>query len=149
MSSPIATFSDGALVTITFTATCSPALGTTITAPVAFSNDPAATFSQRSGSGCHRRHRGRLGRDLARSAGDCNGTGVVTAADLIAETLEIFDNDGTFWADAPGSTFVGSPVGCDANDDTAINAGDVAALSCASSTAPVARDSRAGRRVRT
>ncbi len=42
---PVATLSDGPLVTVTFTATCSPASGVTITAPVTFSDDPAATFS--------------------------------------------------------------------------------------------------------
>ncbi len=39
--------------------------------------------------------------------------------------LEIFDGDGTFWADVVGSTYVGSPVGCDANDDTTVDAGDI------------------------
>ncbi len=125
LAPPIATLSDGAILTMTLTSTCSPATGTTITAPVGFSSDPAATFSDD------------LAIDVAGTTadgsveiwpgprGDCNSTGALSAADLIAEALEIFDGDGTFWADVVGSTYVGSPVGCDANDDTAVDAGDI------------------------
>ena len=128
LSPPIATLPDGALLTITFTATCSPALGATITAPAVFSSDPSATFSDD------------LAVDVTGTTtdgsveiwpgprGDCNGNGAVSAADLIGGALEIFDADGTFWADAPGSTFVGSPVGCDANANTVINAGDISCI---------------------
>ncbi len=40
-----------------------------------------------------------------------NFNGEVTAADLVAETLEIFDGDGELWGDMPGGSFVGSPFG--------------------------------------
>jgi len=50
----------------------------------------------------------------------------VDAADLSALTLEIFDGDGMAAVNAPGGTFAGSPSGCDANADTAIDAGDLA-----------------------
>ncbi len=125
LASPIATLPDGALLTITFTSTCSPATDATIVAPTGFSSDPAATFSDD------------LAVDVDGSTsdgsveiwpgprGDCNRTGALSAADLIADALEIFDDDGTFWADVVGSTFLGSPVGCDANDDTAVDAGDI------------------------
>ena len=46
-------------------------------------------------------------------------------ADLTAVSLEIFDTDGEFWTAAPDSSFVGSPVGCDANANTFIRAADV------------------------
>jgi hypothetical protein len=59
--------------------------------------------------------------------GDCNGDQRVDAGDLGADVLELFDTDGSFWLDAPLSTFPGSPIGCDANADLAIDAGD---LSC-------------------
>ena len=125
LAPPIATLADDAILTITFTSTCSPATGATIVAPVGFSSDPAATFSDD------------LAVDVAGTTadgsveiwsgprGDCNSTGALSAADLIADALEIFDGDGTFWADVVGSTYVGSPVGCDANDDTAVDAGDI------------------------
>ena len=125
LAPPIATLADDAILTITFTSTCSPATGATIVAPVGFSSDPAATFSDD------------LAIDIAGTTadgsveiwsgprGDCNSTGALSAADLIADALEIFDGDGTFWADVVGSTYVGSPVGCDANDDTAVDAGDI------------------------
>ncbi len=122
---PIATLTDGTLLTATFTATCSPALGATVVAPVVFSTDPQASFSD----------------DLAQDVdgtttdgsvtiypgprGDCNSSGNGTAADLVATGLEIFDGDGSFWVDVPGGTFLGSPVGCDANADAGVDAADV------------------------
>lgn len=126
---PIATLADGALVTITFTATCSPALRTTIRAPVGFSDDPSATFSTDLALDIPGLTTDGAVEIFPGPRGDCNSTGALSAADLIAGTLDIFDDDGSFWADAAGSTFAGSPVGCDANDDTAINAGDISCIS--------------------
>jgi hypothetical protein len=57
--------------------------------------------------------------------GDCNQDGLVNAADAVACVLEIFDGDGSFWLDAPGGAFPGSPQGCDSNLDTQIDAGDI------------------------
>ncbi len=126
---PLATLGDGALITVTFTATCSPALGTTVTAPAAFSSDPAAIFFD----------------DLAQETpgttadgwvtiypgprGDCDGNGSVTPADVTADGLEIFDGDGSRWVDVVGGAFPGSPVGCDADADTTVDAGDVSCTS--------------------
>ncbi|MEM7354531.1 MAG: kelch repeat-containing protein, partial [Acidobacteriota bacterium] len=122
---PIATLPDGPLVRITFTTTCSPALGSTISTPVVFSADPAATFSDDLAQDVPGTTTDGSVRIYPGPRGDCNGNGLVTAADLVAAGLEIFDGDGSLWVDAPGGTFVGSPVGCDANADTHIDAGDV------------------------
>jgi hypothetical protein len=43
--------------------------------------------------------------------------------------LEIYDEDGTDPADAPNGTFPGDPVGCDANEDLVIDAGDISCTS--------------------
>lgn len=56
--------------------------------------------------------------------GDGNGDHQIDAGDLTACVLEIFDDDGNFWLDAPGGAFPGT-VGCDANRDTVIDAGDL------------------------
>lgn len=58
--------------------------------------------------------------------GDCNGNKRLEAGDLSAIVFEIFDSDGNFWLDVPKGAFVGS-YGCDANQDTRVDAGD---LSC-------------------
>lgn len=69
--------------------------------------------------------------------GDCNSDGFVNAGDLAALGLEIFDGDGTTWYNAFQSTFAGSPRGCDANNDTVIDAGDVVTTICISFTGVV------------
>lgn len=56
--------------------------------------------------------------------GDGNGDNKIDAGDLTACVLEVFDNDGNFWLDAPGGAFPGT-LGCDANRDTVIDAGDL------------------------
>lgn len=56
--------------------------------------------------------------------GDGNGDQVVDINDISACIQEIFDNDGHFWQDAPGGSYPGA-IGCDANADTQIDAGDV------------------------
>lgn len=56
--------------------------------------------------------------------GDGNGDNKIDAGDLTACVLEIFDDDGNFWLNAPGGAFPGT-VGCDANRDTVIDAGDL------------------------
>ncbi len=114
----------GTVATVTFTATCAPT-GAPLLAPVGFSQEPAASFSDPQAQevagttqdGSVRIHPG--------LRGDCNGNGAVTIADTVSSELEIFDGDGDFWLTAPGGTFAGSPVGCDSNADTVIDAGDV------------------------
>ncbi len=125
-SVPIATLSDGPLVTITFTVTC-PAMGAPVIAPVAFSSDPAATFSDDLGVDVAGITTDGSVEVLPGLRGDCNGSGALSVADLVADGLEMFDDDGSFWLDVPGSTYAGDPVGCDANADADVDAGD---LSC-------------------
>jgi hypothetical protein len=81
--------------------------------------------------------------------GDCNGDTQVDAGDISACVLEIFDGDGSFWKDAPGGTFRGTPYGCDSNGDTTIDAGDIVCTvltifngpgACTTSTAVAAAD---------
>ena len=116
---------DGTLMTIDFQVSCDPA-GVQV-APVLFSADPDPTFGDPDAVDV-------LGTWSDGSVviygglwGDCNSSGALGVADLIAGELEIFDDDGTFWTDVPGSTFAGLPVGCDSNADTVVDAGD---LSC-------------------
>jgi len=61
--------------------------------------------------------------------GDCNSDGKFDAGDLSACVLEILDADdsGSNWLVSGESTFPGSPLGCDANRDELVGAGD---LSC-------------------
>jgi hypothetical protein len=56
--------------------------------------------------------------------GDGNGDQQVDTKDISACIQEIFDNDGHFWLDVPGGSYPGA-TGCDANQDTQIDAGDV------------------------
>jgi len=56
--------------------------------------------------------------------GDGNGDQVVDMGDVTACVQEIFDNDGYFWQNAPSGDYPGT-TGCDANQDTLIDAGDV------------------------
>lgn len=49
---------------------------------------------------------------------------MVDRADISACVQEIFDGDGLFWQDAPTGSYPGT-TGCDANQDTVIDAGDI------------------------
>ena len=44
---------------------------------------------------------------------------------VVGSGLEIVDGDGDFWADTVGGSFLGSPVGCDANADLVVQVADV------------------------
>ena len=57
--------------------------------------------------------------------GDCNADNAVNAADVSAMVLEIFDGDGNTPAGVPGGTFPGDPIGCNANADAVVDAGDL------------------------
>ena len=122
-------FTDGTIATITFTTTCSPGTTTSsIITPVVFSDDPQPSFGDPGGQDVFGGSDDGSVEILAGLRGDCNGSGSVSAADITACQLETFDGDGTFWADTMNVVpFPGSPVGCDANADTVIDAGD---LSC-------------------
>ena len=125
LSPPFATLPDGPLATATFTATCSPSLGSTELATVAFSSAPTATYSNDQAQDVDGTETDGSVEIYPGPRGDCNSNGTLSVADIVGESLEIFDGDGTLWTDAGAGTFVGSPVGCDANADTTINAGDV------------------------
>ena len=60
--------------------------------------------------------------------GDCNADNAVNAADVSGLVLEIFDGDGTNPTAVPGGTFPGDPVGCNANADAVVDAGDLACV---------------------
>ncbi len=125
LAPPFATLPDGVLVTATFIATCEPEVGSYVDAPVLFSGDPAATFSDDLAQDVGGATVGGSVRIYPGPRGDCNATGELAAADVVATVLEIFDGDGDFWGDVPGGTYPGSPVGCDSNADTDVTAGDV------------------------
>ncbi len=69
---------------------------------------------------------------------DCNADGGINAGDFPAIVLEIFDNDSdnAWWKTYLGS-FIGSPLGCDANNskngtgNTPVDSVDAADISCA------------------
>ncbi|MCG8463068.1 MAG: hypothetical protein MI919_42845, partial [Holophagales bacterium] len=118
---------DGTLATLTLTATCAPAPGGTFLAPVLFSNDPQPSFADAGAQSVPGSSRGGSVEILAGLRGDCNGDGLIDVADVTACQLEAFDGDGAFWLDVAGGSYGGNPAGCDANADTAVDAGD---LSC-------------------
>jgi len=122
---PLASLPYGTLATITFTATCQPAPGTSIIAPVGFSDDPSASFGNTNGQSVLGTTTDGSVEVLLGIPGDCNSDGAVDAGDISALVLEIFDGDGNDPADVPGGTFPGDPVGCNANRDTLVDAGDI------------------------
>lgn len=124
LAPPFAALPDGPLATVELVATCLPKESPLIVG-VAFSTEPAATASDPGGvavavattPGSVAIQPGLLG--------DCNQDGAVNAGDTIACVLEIFDGDGSFWLDAPGGDYPGSPQGCDSNRDEQIDAADI------------------------
>jgi hypothetical protein len=135
---PITTLPDGVLATLTLRAACQPPPGTTLDAAVLFSTAPTASFSDPNG-------RAIPGSTVDGSvliqpavAGDCNHDGQVNAADTISCVLEIFDDDGNYWVDAPGGAFTGNPPGCDSNQDTIIDAADLICTTLIIFTGPAA-----------
>lgn len=126
---PDQTLPDGDLVAITLTTLCQPPVGSSILAPVVFSADPAPSFGDTLGQDVPGTWDSGSVEIFGGLRGDCNGDGFLSAGDLSACGLELFDADGSFWLDVPGSTFVGDPVGCDANADTLVDAGDVSCKS--------------------
>ncbi|MFQ5814196.1 MAG: hypothetical protein ACE5I2_13555, partial [Anaerolineae bacterium] len=122
---PLSSLPDGAIATITFIATCQPSPGTSIIAPVDFSDDPPASFGNTDGQSVPGITSNGSVKIQSGTAGDCNGDLAVDAGDISALTLEIFDGDGNNPADTPGGTFPGDPVGCNANEDAVVDAGDI------------------------
>ncbi|MEZ4731055.1 MAG: glycoside hydrolase family 9 protein [Caldilineaceae bacterium] len=125
---PLSTLADGEWATITFTvratAACAAAPGSTQTATVGFAANPAASFGGLTGNSVPgHTHDGSVVIPGVQY-GDGNGDNQIDAGDITACVLEIFDDDGGFWLDAPGGSYGGTP-GCDANRDTLIDAGDI------------------------
>ena len=58
-------------------------------------------------------------------AGDCNGDGKVSSADITACISEIFDGDGDLAQNTPGGTYAGNPIGCDPNCDGRVTSADI------------------------
>ncbi|MEZ4663687.1 MAG: M36 family metallopeptidase [Caldilineaceae bacterium] len=124
ISPPLTSLPAGQVMTIEVETTCQ-AKEKPLIVPMRFGRDPIASFSDLTGHTVP-------GRALEGAVavqfgllGDCNQDGLVNAADTVSCVLEIFDGDGSFWLDAPGGDFPGSPQGCDSNRDSAINAGDI------------------------
>lgn len=122
---PLTTLPTGLIATLTLTARCRPAYGTTVATALPFAATPPATFGDPGA-------RSLLGRTQAGAiliqpavAGDCNADGAIDAADPLGVVLEIFDEDGTDWLATPGGAFPGNPPGCDANRDALIDAADL------------------------
>lgn len=125
---PEATLTDGVLATVTLDVLCAPDPGTTLAASVEFSPDPAVSAGDTAGQAVAGRSKGGAVAIYPGARGDCNGDLGVDAADVGAAGLELFDGDGSTWLDVAGGTFAGQPVGCDANADTAIDAGDTSCM---------------------
>lgn len=124
LSPPFAALPAGELLRIRYRAICS--LGSTpADAALTFSASPAPSFGDLGADDVAGSSQGGVVHILPGPRGDCNRTGALTVSDLTAIVSEIFDGDGTFWLDAPSSSYEGSPVGCDANASTTILAADV------------------------
>lgn len=122
---PLATLTDGVIATLTLTPRCQPPQGATLDAAVDFSRAPLPTFSDPAGHDLPGRGLNGTLRIQHAVAGDCNHDAQVNAADTIACVLELFDNDGSYWLDAPGGEYAGNPPGCDSNQDRIIDAADL------------------------
>jgi hypothetical protein len=128
---PRTSIPDGTIVTIDFQVlpTCAAPPGSSHSARVGFSKDPAASFGSL-GVSIEGLTLDGFVRILEGQLGDCNGDGSVDAGDLSALVLEIFDGDGTLPADTPNinpvtGVFGGNAVGCNPNQDYVVDAGDI------------------------
>lgn len=124
LTPPITTLPDGLLLTLDLQAICLPPAGP-LPVRVGFGAAPPASFSDPNGMTLLGKLTAGAVAIQSNLAGDCNQDGLVNAADAVSCVLEIFDGDGSFWLDAPGGSFPGSPHGCDSNLDERIDAGDI------------------------
>ena len=123
---PISILPEGMLVQIGAFATCDAEPPSIFTdTPFNFSLSIPPTFSDDFGQDLEGTVANGAVRIWGGLSGDCNGSLNVSVGDLIAVGLEIFDGDGDFWFDTPSPTFLGNPVGCDANHNTQVNAADI------------------------
>lgn len=122
---PTVVLPDGPFAAVTLTVICNPAPSSSLLAPVLFAADPPPSFGDDLGTDLPGTTAGTTILVSHGLRGDCNDDAVLSAADLVACGLELFDGDGSSWLAVAGGTYPGSPVGCDANADTVIDAGDV------------------------
>jgi len=122
---PLTSLLDGVLATVQLTATCQPDPGTSMIAPVIFSDDPVPSYGDTGGWSVPGTAINGSVEIRSGTPGDCNRDQQVDAGDTSAVVLEIYDGDGINPADALNGTFPGDPVGCDANEDFVIDAGDI------------------------
>jgi hypothetical protein len=57
--------------------------------------------------------------------GDCNGDGIVEAADFVAVVLELFDTSTDPWHEIYNGDYAGSPRGCDVNGNLDVQSSDI------------------------
>lgn len=122
---PLAALPNGTLASVQLRAICQPATGVPIVARVGFASEPPASFGTTTGASVPGVTSDGSVAIQAVRPGDCNADTSVNAGDISALVLEIFDGDGSNPAAAPGGTFPGNPVGCNANQDASIDAGDI------------------------
>lgn len=122
---PLTPVPNSTLASIRLRVVCQPTSGTPIVSRVGFASEPTASFGTTTGTSVPGVTADGSVAIQAVRAGDCNADLSVNAGDISALVLEIFDGDGTNPAAAPGGTFPGSSVGCNANRDAAIDAGDI------------------------
>ncbi len=122
---PLSALPDSTLASIEFQIICQPPPGNPTLARVGFSTDPAASFGATNGQSVQGTTADGSVAITPIPRGDCNADTRVDAGDISATVLEIFDGDGNLPQNAPGGTFPGNPIGCNANADTQIDAGDI------------------------
>lgn len=125
---PEAVLVSGVIGQLDLMVTCGAPPGGSFDAAVDFSVDPPISAGDTAGQSLPASGGAGVVRVLPGPRGDCNGDRAVDAADLGASGLELFDGDGDFWLDVPAGTFAGQPVGCDANIDGRVDAGDVSCV---------------------
>jgi len=131
LSLPFSVLGAGDVVDIDFSVDCPESQNTSLLeSMVSFSAANPPSFSDLSANEVEGTFQDGIVRVWASVVGDCNasGTADLTATDLASLVLEIADDDGTNFIDAPESDNFGSPQGCDANSNEQINVADLACL---------------------
>lgn len=131
LSLPFSVLGAGDVVDIDFSVDCPESQNTSLLeSMVSFSAANPPSFSDLSANEVEGAFQDGIVRVWASVVGDCNasGTADLTATDLASLVLEIADDDGTNFIDAPEFDNFGSPQGCDANSNEQINVADLACL---------------------
>lgn len=120
---PFSTLGTADVVTVDFFVDC-PAASPFFRTNIRFGDSPPPSFSNLVGQDVVGTTSQGSVRVWDGISGDCNVTGDITVADVISVGLEVTDDDGDGFIDAPESEFFGSPQGCDANGNETITAAD-------------------------